>query len=51
MTLKIAEMILGPPLAPTTARSPVASESMIGDMELSGFFPGRMKLAGLGDTP
>ena len=53
MVLRTAEMMRGPPLAPTTMRSwPLAgSASIMGDIELSGFLPGRMKLASLGASP
>ena len=53
MVLRTAEMMRGPPLAPTTMRNwPLAgSASIMGDIELSGFLPGRMKLASLGASP
>ena len=45
-------MMMGPPLAPTTAtRQPWGSCTRVGDMELRGFLPGRMKLGALGARP
>lgn len=50
--MSTAETMRGPPLAPTTARRlPSGPLSIMGDMLLSGFFPGLMKFAGLGASP
>ena len=49
MVVATAEMMRGPPLAPTTAsRRPSGVVSIMGDMLDRGRLPGRMKLAALG---
>ena len=49
---RTAVTIKGPPLAPRAATSrPWGSCTRVGDMELKGFLPGRMKLGALGASP